>query len=140
MWWRIKLIMSFIYTHNISPRKFKRVPKTKSYYEAVEKQNKLLRSIGIDPHRTIRRDSFKVMPLEQVGKLQTFNNTKPAALAHSVEQLICNHQVVSSNPTGGTKPVHNVKLEVSKQFTIAPAYNKGPSMVVPKRDIKDIGR
>jgi len=54
--------------------------------------------------------------------------------------LICNHQVVSSNPTGGTKPVHNVKLEVSKQFTIAPAYNKGPSMVVPKRDIKDIGR
>ena len=41
MWRRIKLIMSFIYTHNTSPRKFKRVPKTKSYYEAVEKQNKL---------------------------------------------------------------------------------------------------
>ena len=140
MWWRIKLIMSFIYTHNTSPRKLKRVPKTKSYYEAVEKQNKLLRSIGIDPHRTIRKDSFKVMPLEQVGKLQTFNNTKPAALAHSVEQLICNHQVVSSIPTGGTKPVHNIKLEVSKQFTIAPAYNKGPSMVISKKDIKDIGR
>tara|TARA_B110000211_G_scaffold182092_1_gene206108 strand:+ start:179 stop:598 length:420 start_codon:yes stop_codon:yes gene_type:complete len=139
MWW-IKLIMSFIYTHNTSPRKFKRVVKNKSYYEAVEKQNKLLCSIGIDPHRTIRRDSFKVMPLEQVGKLQTFNNTKPAALAHSVEQLICNHQVVSSNPTGGTKPVHNIKLEVSKQFTVAPAYNKGPSMVVGKKDIKDIGR
>ena len=132
--------MSFIYTHNTSPRKLKRVPKTKSYYEAVEKQNKLLRSIGIDPYRTIRRDSFKVMPLEQVGKLQTFNNTKPAALAHSVEQLICNHQEVSSNPTGGTKPVHNIKLEVSKQFTVAPAYNKGPSMVVGKKDIKDIGR
>ena len=81
--------MSFIYTHNTSPRKFKRVIKNKSYYEAVEKQNKLLRSIGVDPHRTIRRDSFKVMPLEQVGKLQTFNNTKPAALAHSVEQLPC---------------------------------------------------
>ena len=139
MWW-IKLIMSFIYTHNTSPRKLKRVPKTKSYYEAVEKQNKLLRSIGIDPYRTIRKDTFKVMPLEQVGKLQTFNNTKPAALAHSVEQLICNHQVVSSIPTGGTKPVHNIKLEVSKQFTIAPAYNKGPSMVISKRDIKDIGR
>ena len=66
--------MSFIYTHNTSPRKLKRVVKNKSYYEAVEKQNKLLCSIGIDPHRTIRRDSFKVMPLEQVGKLQTFNN------------------------------------------------------------------
>ena len=94
--------MSFIYTHNISPRKLKRVANTKSYYEAVENQNKLLRSIGIDPYRTIRRDSFKVMPLEQVGKLQTFNNTKPAALAHSVEQLICNHQVASSKPAVGT--------------------------------------
>jgi len=29
---------------------------------------------------------------------------------------------------------------VSKQYTIAPAYNKGPSMVVGKKDIKDIGR
>ena len=67
--------MSFIYTHNTSPRRFKKVIKNKSYYAAVEKQNKLLRSLGIDPHRTIRRDSFKVMPLEQVGKLQTFSRT-----------------------------------------------------------------
>ena len=119
--------MSFIYTHNTSPRKFKRVIKNKSYYEAVEKQNKLLRSIGVDPHRTIRRDSFKVMPLEQVGKLQTFNN----------------HVSVEETPTyksSGTKPVDNIKLEVSKQYTVAPAYNKGPSMVVGKKDIKDIGR
>ena len=119
--------MSFIYTHNTSPRKFKRVIKNKSYYEAVEKQNKLLRSIGVDPHRTIRRDSFKVMPLEQVGKLQTFNN----------------HVSVKETPiykSSGTKPVDNIKLEVSKQYTVAPAYNKGPSMVVGKKDIKDIGR
>ena len=78
--------MSFIYTHNTSPRKFKRVVKNKSYYEAVEKQNKLLRSIGIDPHRTIRRDSFKVMPLEQVGKLQTFNNHNPVNVVLSPTQ------------------------------------------------------
>tara|TARA_B100001063_G_scaffold2296_1_gene1617 strand:- start:116 stop:475 length:360 start_codon:yes stop_codon:yes gene_type:complete len=119
--------MSFIYTHNTSPRKLKRVAKTKSYYEAVENQNKLLRSIGIDPYRTIHRDSFKVMPLEQVGKLQTFNN----------------HVSIEETPTyksSGTKPVDNVKLEVSKQYTVAPAYNKGPSMVVGKKDIKDIGR
>ena len=52
--------------------------------------------------------------------------------------------LVEEKPTyqssGGTKPVDNVKLEVSKQYTIAPAYNKGPSMVVGKKDIKDIGR
>ena len=119
--------MSFIYTHNTSPRRFKKVIKNKSYYEAVEKQNKLLKSLGIDPHRTIRRDSFKVMPLEQVGKLQTFSNHK------SVEE---NYTYKSS----GTKPVTNEKLEISSQYTIAPAYNKGPSMVVGKKDIKDIGR
>ena len=119
--------MSFIYTHNTSPRRFKRVIKNKSYYEAVEKQNKLLRSIGIDPHRTIRRDSFKVMPLEQVGKLQTFSNHK------NVEEKL-------TYKSSGTKPVDNIKLEVSKQYIVAPAYNKGPSMVVGKKDIKDIGR
>ena len=119
--------MSFIYTHNTSPRRFKKVIKNKSYYEAVDKQNKLLRSIGIDPHRTIRRDSFKVMPLEQVGKLQTFSNHK------NIEENL-------TYKSSGTKPVDNIKLEVSKQYTVAPAYNKGPSMVVGKKDIKDIGR
>ena len=119
--------MSFIYTYNTSPRRFKKVIKNKSYYAAVEKQNKLLKSLGIDPHRTIRRDSFKIMPLEQVGKLQTFSNYK------SVEK---NYTYKSS----GTKPVTNEKLAISGQYTIAPAYNKGPSMVVGKKDIKDIGR
>jgi len=90
----------------------------------------LLTKLGVDPDRTIDRDQFR-----------TFEFTKPnTTLSHSVKQLICNHQLGSSNPTGGTKPVHNIKLEVSKQFTIAPAYNKGPSMVISKRDIKDIGR
>ena len=121
--------MSFIYTHNTSPRRFKKVIKNKSYYEAVDKQNKLLKSLGIDPHRTIRRDSFKVMPLEQVGKLQTFNSNSPDT-----------SNWPNNYKSGGTKPVDNVKLEVSKQYTVAPAYNKGPSMVVGKKDIKDIGR
>jgi len=32
------------------------------------------------------------------------------------------------------------RLEISKQYTIAPAYNKGPYMVVAKSDIKTAGR
>ena len=121
--------MSFIYTHNTSPRRFKKVIKNKSYYEAVEKQNKLLKSLGIDPHRTIRRDSFKVMPLEQVGKLQTFSSNSPDT---------------SNWPRGykssGTKPVTNEKLAISSQYTIAPAYNKGAYQVITKNNVKDIGR
>jgi hypothetical protein len=42
--------------------------------------------------------------------------------------------------TGGTKPVSNYKLEESKKFTVAPAYNKGGYQVISKTNIKDIGR
>ena len=41
---------------------------------------------------------------------------------------------------GGTKPDNSWKIEASKNFTIAPAYNKGPYMVVAKEDIKTAGR
>ena len=127
--------MAFIYTHNTSPRKYKRVVKNKSYYEAKKEQEKLLRSMGIDPNRRLRRPRVTI-PLDQVGKLQTYN----APVAQLVEHGICNAGVGSSSLSGGTKPVSNVKLEVSKKFTVAPAYNKGPSMVVGRKDIKDIGR
>lgn len=32
------------------------------------------------------------------------------------------------------------KLEESKNFTVAPAYNKGAYQVIPKGDVKHIGR
>ena len=38
-------------------------------------------------------------------------------------------------------PVDNSwKIEASKNFTIVPAYNKGPYMVVNKNDLKTAGR
>jgi hypothetical protein len=33
-----------------------------------------------------------------------------------------------------------VQIDVSKSYTIAPAYNKGAAQVVPQSDIKHIGR
>ena len=125
---RIKLMGMFYINQGRSKKK--KLPQTSSLKAAIKEQRKLLTRLGVNPDRTIDPNQFR-----------TFEFTKSnAALAHSVEQLICNHQVPSSIPGGGTKPVHNIKLEVSKQFTIAPAYNKGPSMVISKRDIKDIGR
>lgn len=49
-------------------------------------------------------------------------------------------QVRSSSLCAGTKPVHNWRLEESKNFTIAPAYNKGGYQVISKDNIKDIGK
>ena len=42
--------------------------------------------------------------------------------------------------SGGTKLHHNWRLEESKKFTVAPAYNKGAYQVITKNNIKDIGR
>ena len=61
----------------------------------------------------------------------------------SLNELIEKKNVNLPEPrmgTGGTKPVSNYKLEESKKFTVAPAYNKGGYQVISKTNIKDIGR
>ena len=35
---------------------------------------------------------------------------------------------------------HKEKLEISKNYTIVPAYNKGPYMVVPVHELHTAGR
>tara|TARA_B100000902_G_C26658119_1_gene597081 strand:- start:4 stop:363 length:360 start_codon:yes stop_codon:yes gene_type:complete len=119
--------MVLIYTHNSSPRKFKRVKKNNKYYEAIAERDRLLRKVGIDPYRKIPKYTPRPMKVH-------------APVAQLEEQLICNHQVRSSNLCGGTKPVHNYKLEESKKFTVAPAYNKGAYQVITNDNIKDIGK
>ena len=118
--------MALIYTHNSSPRRYKKVVKSKSWYKAKEEQNKLLRSMGIDPNRRLRQPRV-VVPLDQVGKLQTFSNNIKVENAPTYK-------------SSGTKPVSNEKLEVSKQYTIAPAYNKGAYQYITLDDTKTIGR
>ena len=95
---------------------------------------------GIDPDKKINPKEFSAV----ANWWETTSVQKPAVLAHSVEQLICNHQVASSIPAHGTslkqESQHNWRLEESKKFTVAPAYNKGAYQVIPRSEIKDIGR
>ena len=128
---------SMIYTKNSSGaiRRLRRRKPTKSYLLALIDHIKFLKGLG-----------FK---FDSKGKMKR-KYKKSAPLAHSVEQLICNQQVVCSNRTrgtttvfdskAGTKPVHNWRLEESKKFTIAPAYNKGGYQVISKDNIKNIGK
>ena len=128
---------SMIYTKNSSGaiRRLRNKKPTKSYLSALVDHIKFLKSLG-----------FK---FDSKGKIKK-RQKKSAPLAHSVEQLICNQQVVCSNRTrgttsiadnkAGTKPIHNWLLEESKKFTIAPAYNKGGYQVISKDNIKNIGK
>ena len=124
---------NMIYTKNTSGaiRRLQRKKPTKSYLLALVNHFKFLKSLGFN--------------IDSKGKIKR-RYKKSAPLAHSVEQLICNQQVVCSNRTrgtifnAGTKPVHNWRLEESKKFTIAPAYNKGGYQVISKDNIKNIGK
>tara|TARA_B100000768_G_scaffold166935_1_gene170661 strand:+ start:126 stop:506 length:381 start_codon:yes stop_codon:yes gene_type:complete len=126
--------MGMFFIHQPSIKK-KKLTETKSLLKARSEHRKFLISKGIDPDRKVNRKDFKVIPNWWETPVET-----SAPLAHSVEQLICNQQVVCSNRTRGTKPVKNWRLEESKKFTVAPAYNKGAYQVIPRSAIKDIGR
>ena len=120
---------SMIYTKNTSGaiRRARRKKPTKGYLSALLQHIKFLRSLG-----------FKI---DSKGKIKT-KRKKSAPLAHSVEQLICNQQVICSNQIGGTTtiPTNNWRLKESKMFTIAPEYNKGGYQVISKENIKNIGK
>ena len=118
-----------IHTKNTSGaiRRLQRKKPKKSYLTALMNHIKFLKSLG-----------FK---FDSKGKMKT-KRKKSAPLAHSVEQLICNQQVICSNQIGGTTtvPSDNWRLRESKKFTIAPAYNKGGYQVISKDNIKNIGK
>ena len=124
--------MSLIYT-SFKKRKRNKLPLTPSLLEARRKHRKYLISLGIDPDRKINKRNFKVIP-------NWWETDTSAAVAQQVEQLICNHQVGGSIPSGGTRKISNWRLEESKKFTVAPAYNKGAYQVITKDNVKDIGR
>ena len=125
---------SIIYTKNTSGaiRKARRRKPKKSYFIALKKYIKYLKSLGL------RVDSNGKVKKRYKFKRKTF--VAAAAVAQQVEQLICNQKVGGSIPSGGTKPVHNWRLEESKNFTIAPAYIKGGFQVISKDNVKHIGK
>ena len=131
--------MGLFYVHQRRSKK-KKLPETESLKKARLEHKKFLISKGINPDKKINPKEFSAV----ANWWETTSVQKPAVLAHSVEQLICNHQVASSIPAHGTslkqESQHNWRLEESKKFTVAPAYNKGAYQVIPKSEIKDIGR
>lgn len=51
-------------------------------------------------------------------------------------------KTIPSAPVGEYKPPRDTswKVEASRKYTVAPAYNKGAYQVIPREDIKHIGK
>ena len=126
--------MAIIYTNQSSGaiRRAKKRKPTKSYLEALAKHIKYLKSMGFDC------DDNGRIKLTTDGRytIDIAERTMPVER----EQTLSNVPMSNKISHGGTKPDNRWKIEASKNFTIAPAYNKGPYMVVAKEDIKTAGR
>ena len=75
------------------------------------------------------------LPVEQLARVQIPYGA-PRNLALQKEEFLERLKSISSNSTSKT----DWKLEESRKHTVAPAYNKGAYQVIPKNEIKDIGR
>jgi|TARA_B100001094_G_scaffold48436_1_gene43819 hypothetical protein len=121
--------MSLIYTNDSSGaiRRAKRKKPTKAYLEALAKHIRYLRSMGFDV-----KDNGRII----LHKREVVNNTFKQTSTPQEKQIPLSNKIGN----GGTKPDDRWKIEESKKWTIAPAYNKGPYMVVAREDIKTAGK
>jgi len=122
--------MAIIYTNQSSGaiRKAKKKKPTKSYLEALTRHIKYLKNLGFD--------------CDDNGKIKlTTNGRHTLDIAERIYETTQPHIELSNKIChGGTKPDNSWRIEASKNFTIAPAYNKGPYMVIAREDIKTAGR
>ena len=125
--------MAIIYTNQSSGaiRRAKKKKPTKGYLEALAKHIKYLKSMGFDC------DDNGRIKLTSDGRY-TINIAERTFEPR--EKTLSDVSMSNKIGHGGTKPDNSWKIEASKNFTIVPAYNKGPYMVVNKSDLKTAGR
>ena len=81
-------------------------------------------------------------------KKRQSNKMTKGAVAQQGERRTCTAKVAGSLPVTstrkgagqGTKVDNSWKIEASKKFTVAPAYNKGAYQVIPPSDVEHIGK
>ena len=128
--------MAIIYTNQSSGaiRRAKKRKPTKAYLEALSKHVKYLNKLGFecDDNGRIKLTTDGRHTIDIVSRMINEEDTH----IKSADLIPMSNKIGQ----GGTKPDNRWKIEASKNFTIAPAYNKGPYMVVAKEDIKTAGR
>ena len=126
--------MAIIYTNQSSGaiRRLRNKKPTKAYKEALKKHIKYLKNLGFNCD-----DNGRIQLTTSGGYyLDIAERTMPEPREKTLSDVPMSNKIGA----GGTKPDNSWKIEASKNFTIVPAYNKGPYMVVNKSDLKTAGR
>ena len=109
---------SIIYTYQRSKRK--PIPLTEERIQTLRDHEKFLKRHRVGESQPIHIEPMKVVKKEYREEVETPTKIK--------------------GKIAGTKPAVNWRLEESRNFTVAPAYNKGAYQVITKSNVKDIGR
>ena len=126
--------MAIIYTNQSSGaiRRLRNKKPTKAYKEALKNHIKYLKKLGFNCD-----DNGRIQLTTSGGYyLDIAERTMPEPREKTLSDVPVSNKIGA----GGTKPDNSWKIEASKNFTIVPAYNKGPYMVVNKSDLKTAGR
>ena len=126
--------MAIIYTNQSSGaiRRLRNKKPTKAYKEALKNHIKYLKKLGFNCD-----DNGRIQLTTSGGYyLDVAERTMPETREKTLSDVPMSNKIGA----GGTKPDNSWKIEASKNFTIVPAYNKGPYMVVNKSDLKTAGR
>jgi len=100
--------------------------------QAQADYDKYLKSLGVESKKRNIKENYRAF-----ADTNTFNNPRKDSPAWKT--------VTSNAPTmGNGKQISwkekQERLAVSSQYSIVPAYNKGPYMVVSKSDLKTAGK
>ena len=91
----------------------------------------------------IFQGSFRHSPSGRKRKTNAWKKAKrPDFVAQSTKTISTKTPEIPSYKSTGYKPVADTsyKVEESKKFTVAPAYNKGAYQVIPRGDVEWIGK
>tara|TARA_Y100000004_G_C8766291_1_gene348777 strand:+ start:123 stop:530 length:408 start_codon:yes stop_codon:yes gene_type:complete len=129
------LVGPWLNTNSTKKRKAKGL--TQRDRDALVEHKKYLRSLGIDPDKKKSKKDLRIYMDTRQSKYAEPRNTP---YYDTTQQML-------PVPKKKMAPVKNrswkevqERLEISKQYSIAPAYNKGPYMVVAREDLKTAGK
>ncbi len=122
------LVGPWLTTTSYKKRKSKGI--TQRDRDAQKEHNKFLKSLGIDPNKKRQPENTRMDLGQKKYKGTTTSHTLPEPVRPFKGHA---GQMRSWKET-------QERLAVSKQYSIVPAYNKGPYMVVSKQDLKTAGK